>query len=214
LEISYLDEINSTHLYLIDNIKKKKVLPPYAVSAHCQHSGIGSRGNSWQGMDGNLFLSFCIEQSSLPTDLPQQSLSIYFSYILKVTLKEFGSEVWLKWPNDFYIDGVKIGGTITTILFQDIIVCSIGLNLVKAPENFKTIDIKIDKNVVLQNYFLKLKENILWKDIFRQYKVEFLKSTRYSYYDKIAHKKISLAQALLLDDGSILLEGRRIYSLR
>ncbi len=212
--IHSLDAVDSTHLWLIEKLKSKRLAPPVAVTADRQLAGIGSRGNAWTGMEGNLFLSFGMHRSALVADLPQQSMSIYFSWLLKATLAEAGSKVWLKWPNDFYVGEKKAGGTITALVRGDIVVCSIGLNLQKAPEGFATIDIDIDKNALLASYFLKLKQDILWKDIFREYKVEFLQSTRYRYYDKTTQKKVLLKDAVLQDDGSILIENRRVYSLR
>ncbi len=214
MEILYLDEIESTHLYLTDQIKKGKISPPFAVSAKRQSSGIGSRGNRWHSYEGNLFLSFCVRKDGLDPELPLQSISIYFSYILKELLNNFGSKVWLKWPNDFYIGDKKAGGTITSVLKDNIIICSIGLNLKSAPQNYAVLDIKTDKDILLKSYFLKLKEDIFWKDIFRKYKVEFFQSTKYSYYDKSVRKKLSLEGASLQKDGSIILNDKRIYSLR
>ncbi len=214
MEILYLDEIDSTHLYLINQIKDKKVTPPFAVCAKRQLNGIGSRGNSWHSGEGNLFLSFCVRKDGLDPKLPLQSISIYFSYILKELLNKSGSKVWLKWPNDFYIGDKKAGGTITSVLKDNIIICSIGLNLKSAPKDYAALDIKTDKDILLKSYFLKLKEDIFWKDIFRKYKVEFLQSTKYSYYDKSVQKKLSLEGASLQKDGSIILNKKRIYSLR
>ncbi len=214
LEILYLESIDSTHRYLIDALKQKSIRPPYAISAQRQLAGIGSRGNLWTGIEGNLFLSFCLYKSELPSDLPIQSMSIYFSFIFKELLSDLGSKIWLKWPNDFYIKEKKIGGTITSILHENMVVCSIGLNLLAAPHDFGVLDISVDKDKLLFDYFLKLKEDIFWKDIFRKYKVEFLQSTKYTYYDGNSAKKVSLREAELLEDGSIYLENRRIYSLR
>ena len=155
-----------------------------------------------------------MDAAQLPYDLPRQSMSIYFSWLLKETLADFGSAVWLKWPNDFYIGERKAGGTITAILSDDIVVCSIGLNLKNAPEKFATIDVDIEKEELLESYFLKLKEENFWKDIFIKYKVEFLQSTKYRYFDQATQKKLSLEEAVLQDDGSILINNRRVYSLR
>ncbi len=165
-------------------------------------------------MEGNLFLSFCVKKSDIDPALPIQSTSIYFSYILKELLNEKGSKIWLKWPNDFYIEDKKAGGVITAVLKDEIIVCSIGLNLKSAPQDFAKLDIDIDRENLLQSYFLKLKEDIFWKDIFRKYKVEFLQSTKYGFYDKSTQKRVSLEGALLQNDGSIILNNKRIYSLR
>jgi len=196
LEIIYLKNSPSTHLELIEKLQKGTFTVPVALIAETQHSGIGSRGNN------------------LPNDLPKHAMSIYFSYIMKETLSEFGSSVFLKWPNDFFLNDKKIGGTITKILKDKNVVCSMGINLKNAPENFETIDINIDNNLLIESYFLKLKQDIFWKKIFRKYQVEFSKSQRFLYYDEVEKKKVSLKDAKLQEDGSILLYGRKVYSLR
>ncbi len=214
LEIIYLKETSSTHKVLIEKLLDKSLRPPIALSADVQKNGVGSLGNSWEGMEGNLFLSFSLHLSTLSSDIPKHSFSIYFSFIMKEVLKEFGSKVFLKWPNDFYIGDKKIGGTITKVINGDILVCSMGINLKNSPENFEIIDINIDKISLIKSFFLKLKEDILWKYIFMKYQVEFEKSRSFLYYDEREKKKISLQDAKLRKDGSIELNKREVYSLR
>ncbi len=214
LEIVYHDSLPSTHRFLEEGLRSKRLTPPLAIISEIQTEGVGSRGNVWKGLEGNLFLSFCLSKDSLPTDLPQASTSIYFSFIMIELLREFGSQVWLKWPNDFYIKDKKIGGTITALISGEFVLCSMGINLKNAPKEFEIIDINIEKNVLIEKYFLKLKQVIFWKDIFRQYEIEFEKSRSFFYTDSESGKKVSLRYAALLEDGSIMIESRRIYSLR
>ncbi len=214
LEIIYLKETSSTHKVLIQKLQNGSLKAPVALSADVQKNGVGSLGNSWQSMEGNLFLSFSLHLDALSSDIPKHSFSIYFSFIMKEVLKEFGSKVFLKWPNDFYIEDKKIGGTITKVISGDILVCSMGINLKNSPENFETIDINIDKISLIKSFFLKLKEDILWKYIFMKYQVEFEKSRSFLYYDEREKKKISLQDAKLQKDGSIELNKREVYSLR
>jgi BirA family biotin operon repressor/biotin-[acetyl-CoA-carboxylase] ligase len=211
LEILYLDSIDSTHKYLIKKLKAKELAAPIAVTAKQQTSGIGSRGNEWVGMKDNLFLSFCVEKKQLPHDLPIVSSSIYFSYIMKSVLADFGSSVWLKWPNDLYIDKKKLGGTITTKISDDLI-CSIGVNTVAAPKNFGVLDISIKRETLIERFFLALEKRVSWKDIFSKYRIEFHKSKEFSFH--IEGKKSSLKNAVLFEDGSIEIEKKRVYSLR
>ena len=81
LKIIYLKEIDSTHKYLIENLKNNNISTPIAIVSDIQTNGFGSRGNSWDSLEGNLFLSFSLNIDDLPNDLPLQSTSIYFSYI-------------------------------------------------------------------------------------------------------------------------------------
>jgi len=211
LKILYLESIDSTQTYLKKLLKEKKVKSPYAVVALEQTAGLGSRENSWIGMRGNLFLSFSIELSELPSDLQIESSSLYFAYLLKEVFYENKSNIWLKWPNDFYIENQKVGGMITNIV-DNTLVCGVGINLLYAPENFKSLDIKISREKLLHSFFKKIKKKLLWKQVFSKYKLEFHKNR--DFFTHVQEKKISLADVNLEEDGSILINGERIYSLR
>ncbi len=108
MKIIKLEEIDSTHRYIKDYILENSYTEPLCIFTDYQTQGIGSRGNSWIGKKGNLFFSFVIDKDFLPNDLALQSSSIYFSFLLKRVLKDLNSSVWLKWPNDFYIENKDI----------------------------------------------------------------------------------------------------------
>lgn len=211
MEIINLDSVDSTHSYLKNYIKTIGYKNPICVVTTHQTNGIGSRGNTWNGKKGNLFFSFAINLDNLPKDLQLQSSSIYFSFLLCKILQEKGSNIWLKWPNDFYIDEKKIGGTITN-LTNNILLCGIGLNINKVSDEFGFLDIKIDINNVLNDYFKLLENKVSWKQIFSCYKLEFQKSKKLK--STIEGQKVSLAKATLNDDGSISINNKKVYSLR
>ena len=211
MQILSLDSVDSTQKHLKELIKQNKISLPFAVVASKQTNGVGSRDNTWSGLDGNLFLSFALHVESLPKDLKIESASIYFAYLLKEVLKEVGSDVWLKWPNDFYINHKKIGGMITYIVDNKII-CGIGLNIRNAPKDFSKLDVKISIDKLLNKYFKSIENNVSWKQVFSKYKLEFQRNQKF-----FTHKnnlRISLENASLEDDGSIVINGERIYSLR
>jgi len=211
LQIHSLKTVDSTQRYLLDALKEGKHTAPICITSEKQEAGKGSRGNNWSGLDGNLFFSFAIERSALPSDLKLESSSIYFAFLLKEVLTEMESKVWLKWPNDFYLEEIKIGGAITN-LYKDSLICGIGLNTKVAPEGFSALDIKIENETLLKNYFAILKNPPKWKQIFSKYKIEFVKSR--SYFTHSGDQRLSLENAQLLDDGSIECDGQRIFSLR
>ncbi len=185
--------------------------PPFAVVADVQTQGQGSRGNRWEGEVGNLFFSFAVARASLPDDLKLESSSIYFAFLLKEVLARRGSNTWLKWPNDFYLDDRKIGGTITT-LRGDALICGIGLNLCSAPEPFGIVDIDISRKALLDDYFAILERFPKWKQIFRKYALEFECNRRFQTH--FGERSIPLEKAVLCEDGAVECEGQRIYSLR
>ncbi len=211
MQIDYLESVNSTQIYLKNKLLKKQVTPPYAVVANIQTAGVGSRENLWVGHEGNLFLSFALGQDTLPSDLPLESASIYFAYILKESLCDLGSHVVLKWPNDFYIDDKKIGGMITNIV-ADTLVCGVGINLVTSDETFGVLDINLSKKNILDNFFKNLEKKFSWKQIFSKYELEFYCNK--SFYTYNNNHKILLSECTLESDGSIINNGERIYSLR
>ena len=211
MQTYWFDELGSTQSYLKEKLKSGELHSPVAIVAHRQTDGIGSRGNSWIGLDGNLFFSFAISRDDLPDDLALESSSIYFSYILKEVLSEFGSKVWLKWPNDFYLNEAKIGGTITFLRDNDLL-CGIGINLEKSPHDFASLDIEINKKELLNKFFKNIEKKSSWKHIFSKFEVEFSQSKKHSTH--FNNNKISLENAELNADGSLSIDGQRIYSLR
>ena len=210
MEIYYLEECDSTQIYL-KNLISQGLSNPCLIYTKNQTNGIGSRQNYWTGIKGNLFFSFFLHKSFLPNDLQLQSASIYFSFLFKEILSSLGSRVWVKWPNDFYIDSCKIGGTITNIV-GDYLVCGIGLNLVKNESVFKSLDIDIDIEKVLRKYTGIINDYISWKEVFIKYEIEFTNSKKQiCHIDGIS---VDISSATLNQDGSIEINNKKVYSLR
>ena len=207
----FFKSLPSTQLYLKELLKQNKVELPLGVVADVQTAGVGSRNNSWNSKEGNLFVSFALKLSELPADLPLESASIYFSFLLKETLSELGSKVFLKWPNDLYIGESKIGGMITNIV-GDTLVCGVGVNLEKKNSLFGSLDIEISRELLLEKYFANIEKRVLWKQIFSKYKLEFQTNQKFSTH--INGIKVSLSEAELEDDGSLVINGQKVYSLR
>jgi BirA family biotin operon repressor/biotin-[acetyl-CoA-carboxylase] ligase len=211
LEIRYFDKLESTQKYLIQQVKEAKVTTELAVVAKEQIAGVGSRNNSWQTNRGDLTFSFVVERDSLPKDMPISSASIFFAFIMKQILHEYDKNCWLKWPNDIYIKNKKAGGIVTQLLKQHLVV-GIGINITNSNSNFAKFD-KI-KNVenMLTSYFMLLKNSKNWQEVFSKYKIEFEKQKSFSVH--IKGKKTTLKVAKLCDDGALLVNNERIYSLR
>jgi len=211
MKIFYLESIDSTQIYLKKLLRDTNIQVPLAVCAKMQTQGVGSRDNSWIGLEGNLFLSFVLSIDTLPQDLKLESASIYFSQLFKDTLESLGSKVWLKWPNDIYLYDCKVGGMITNITGKNLI-CGVGLNLLSSPQNFSKIDIEVDINNLLKLYFENIEKKSSWKQVFSKYELEFYRNQNFFTHNN--NLKISLGNAILQCDGSIISDGERIYSLR
>jgi BirA family biotin operon repressor/biotin-[acetyl-CoA-carboxylase] ligase len=100
-----------------------------------QNAGIGQRGNHWEAAPGmNLTFSLVLHPTFLPADR-QFKLTEALSLALVDFLSPLTSHLSpsIKWPNDIYVDGHKICGTlVSTRLVGNSIasaICGIGLNV-------------------------------------------------------------------------------------
>ncbi|MCD6654678.1 MAG: biotin--[acetyl-CoA-carboxylase] ligase [Sulfurovum sp.] len=211
MEIYSFKSLPSTQKYLLEKIKSGALEAPAAVIALEQNAGVGSRENTWSGGEGNFFASVALFIDALPKDLALSSASIYFSFIMKKVLNDLGEKVWLKWPNDFYLDQDKVGGTITQKV-NNILICGIGINLKNNQYGFRALKSDVSAEKLLKLYLEALDKFPQWKHIFSEYQVEFERSREFSAY--IENCKKSLAGATLCEDGSLILEGKRVFSLR
>jgi len=202
MRIIYFEEINSTQKYLLENLDKFSL--PVCIYSEYQTEGIGSRGNEWIGKKGNIFFSFAYYLNEF-NFVPLQSLSIYFGWIFKNVLNDFGSKAVLKWPNDIYLideKPLKIGGIITNIK-KDVLICGIGLNTKFSPKNFGSLDIEIKNDKILNNFFEEVDKKKNFKFIMNEYKKEFANT-----------KNIFELSGKLTDDGSLLQNNKKVYSNR
>ncbi len=211
MEICLFDTLPSTQTYLAGKIRSGELSAPIAVIADDQSDGVGSRGNTWSGGRGNLFVSIALDTEMLPIDLPLSSASIYFAFIMRKILTAYNGNIWLKWPNDLYIKNDKVGGVITQKISEQI-VCGIGINLKNYQNGYKVLGSDILPLKLLENYLFELEKFPSWKQIFREYQIEFELSRVFCVH--IKEYKKSLKDAILCDDGSLQIEGERVYSLR
>ena len=211
MEIVSFKTLPSTQKELIRRLKNGISVAPLAVISANQTDGVGSRDNSWSGGEGNLFTSIAIPISTLPTDLALASSSIYFAYFMESALRDIGETVWLKWPNDIYTKNSKIGGVITQKI-NDILVVGIGINLKNSQNGYSSLDSDIQAVDLLDIYLDKLAHRVDWKQVFSQFKIKFEQSK--AYYTHQDGAKIDMKNAILCDDGSLSVDGRKVYSLR
>jgi BirA family biotin operon repressor/biotin-[acetyl-CoA-carboxylase] ligase len=211
LKIYSFETLPSTQKWLVDKVNDSSVEIPCAVITEMQTDGIGSRENRWIGKKGNFFASIAISEDQLPNDLPLTATSIYFAYLMKLSLMEFGSKVWVKWPNDLYIESSKVGGCIT-VKKRGVMVVGIGINIVEAPLDFGVLDVSISPNRLLNEFIKRVEFTPSWKQIFSNFRLEFEKSKE--FYTHIENEKFNLTSAILNDDGSLTIGKRRVVSLR
>lgn len=149
--------LESTQTMLTNHVRSHVLDAPFLVIALNQTNGIGSRSNAWEQVSCGLHLSCALPMNLLPKDLPKQSTSIYFGQILLELFQEFRKDLWLKWPNDFYLNDYKVGGLVTHFL-KNCVVFGIGLNILSDKQHSLLTDRISDglENKIFDNNF---KEN-------------------------------------------------------
>ncbi|MDR1974946.1 MAG: biotin--[acetyl-CoA-carboxylase] ligase [Bacteroidales bacterium] len=96
---------------------KSCATPPFIVYTYRQTGGRGMGTNSWfTGSGKNIALSFVTNPFQIPAE-DQFLLNITLSLALRSALQKVipKQKVFLKWPNDIYVEGKKLGG----ILFEN-----------------------------------------------------------------------------------------------
>lgn len=134
MRIEKFDSLESTNKYCeaLDLAEVEDFTCYWALE---QTAGIGQRGNHWEAEAGrNLTFSLVLHPTFLPADRQfklTEALSLALSDFLSVFKFQFS--IRIKWPNDIYVGGKKICGTLVSTRLQgDRIasaVCGIGLNV-------------------------------------------------------------------------------------
>jgi BirA family biotin operon repressor/biotin-[acetyl-CoA-carboxylase] ligase len=102
-----------------------------------QTAGRGRWHRQWMSPPGNLYATWVwpkeLNRYGAVLDIPEL-LSLVVAYVLVSALKAQKIDAQIKWPNDLFINGHKIGGVLIEKKHARTMV-GIGLNLVSAPPN-------------------------------------------------------------------------------
>ncbi|MGL2650244.1 biotin--[acetyl-CoA-carboxylase] ligase [Helicobacter pylori] len=198
------ESLPSTQTYLLEKLKSNELKAPVLVLAKNQSAGIGSRGNIWESVESALTFSLALNASDLPKDLPMQANALYLGFLFKEVLKELGSQTWLKWPNDLYLGGQKIGGVLVNV-YKGMRVCGIGVNRVST--KWACLDIGISDDLIMESFLKKIEENLFWGEVLSKYALEFHRSNSFSFHNDWG-EAVSLKDAELLEDGRVCIKGK------
>lgn len=103
------------------------------VTAVVQTSGRGRRGRSWEGLDGNLFMSLAFP--FILKDSGALVLMVSLALVQAIKILSPNADVCLKWPNDVLLNGAKVSGILLEKGAGDYMVVGIGVNVKAAPKN-------------------------------------------------------------------------------
>jgi len=131
-KVEHIQEVSSTNTYLKDLTKQAGVVEGTVILADFQTSGKGRGTSSWiSNRAVNLTFSILVEPGIKASH--HFSLVEFVSLALIDTLKNYGINSRIKWPNDIYIADRKIAGIlIENVLVENVIsssVIGIGFNV-------------------------------------------------------------------------------------
>ncbi len=114
---------------------------PFVVFAKRQTAGRGRGDHRWESPAGNIYASFAFRPNIAPQGLCNFTtwLGVCVCRMLNET---FGVPATVKWPNDIWVDGKKLSGTLTEVETDPqrvrAVVYGIGLNVAGTPENLSS----------------------------------------------------------------------------
>jgi len=126
------DQIDSTNRYLVER-SQNNGLSGSVCFAEYQTAGKGRRGRQWVSPYGsNIYLSILWRFQQGPAAISGLSLAIGVAVIRALKQHQI-SNIGLKWPNDIYSQGKKLGGILVEVSGETEGPCSavigLGLNL-------------------------------------------------------------------------------------
>lgn len=111
-------------------LEKKGLLPLWgSVLMESQSAGRGRQGRLWQSPSGHVYGALRLPLTQ-PFEGPGVSLALAF--ILTETLKDYGWECQVKWPNDLIYKGGKVGGILVESK-RDTLIAGVGFNIGEVP---------------------------------------------------------------------------------
>ncbi|VFQ64956.1 unnamed protein product [Cuscuta campestris] len=118
--VIYSPRLSSTHDFISSNFCE---LPLGAVCvADVQSKGRGRSMNVWESPKGSLLFSFTLQMvDGRMVPHVQYVVSLAMADAINDLWKQYGTShlvVRIKWPNDLYLDGLKIGGILCTSTYK------------------------------------------------------------------------------------------------
>ena len=116
---SILDTVDSTNNYAMAKVHAGLAKHGNAWFAKDQQSGKGQRGKQWHSAPGeNIIMSIVVKPPNVFILHP-----FYFNAIVANTchnfIEQYAGNVFIKWPNDIYLNDRKAGGILIENIYQN-----------------------------------------------------------------------------------------------
>ena len=136
------DQIDSTNNYLVERSHNNAPSGSICFSEY-QTAGKGRRGRQWVSPYGsNIYLSILWRFQQCPAAISGLSLAIGVA-VIRALKQHHVNDIGLKWPNDIYSQGKKLGGILVEVSGETDGPCSavigLGLNLYLPETEAETI---------------------------------------------------------------------------
>lgn len=185
LEIFSFDSIDSTNNFLLGTPYNGKT---QLCIAKQQTSGRGQYGRVWQNQAQNALFSLKIKLA--PTlDISGLSLVVGLAIVDVLEHTYHLQNLQIKWPNDIFRDGKKIGGILIENSIkgrESFLVIGVGINIMS--DEFESMN----QNINTEQLTTRLADNILkYIDIFMLHTFEHF-STSWKMYDFLVNNAIPI----------------------
>jgi BirA family biotin operon repressor/biotin-[acetyl-CoA-carboxylase] ligase len=164
MNVIFLNNTESTQVYARNLVQTTQINQPTVIYTGNQTNGIGrSEEKSWQMKSESAIAMSVVFKVNSDVSLPYSMIAAYFISTFYLTNYKINIEV--KWPNDLYLNGKKIGGIITNIeknQYGDLYcIIGIGINLSDSPELNDKISGYNASNILKETcIFIKYDEDI------------------------------------------------------
>ena len=202
----HLPQCQSTNdvLLALANEKKGELEEGFLVSTDFQEAGRGQRNNNWESEPGqNLMFSLFLK----PTFLEAKStfwLSACVAIALAKALENVLPEVKVKWPNDIYVNGLKIAGILIentvsgAFLSESVVGIGLNVNQIQLLPGATSLARECHKPFETEQVLQWTIQEIMWS--FFKLKAEGWEKIRSLYYAKLY--KMAIPHDYQLPDGS------------
>ncbi len=129
-EYIFLESTESTNADMKKAVRSKKEAVFSVIAADSQLSGRGRLGRRFFSPDGGIYFSVSFPLSRKEKNIP--FLTLLAGLAVSKTLEEIsGIKTQIKWPNDIYYGGRKLGGILCELISTEYLtaVAGIGINL-------------------------------------------------------------------------------------
>lgn len=151
-----LDEVNSTNDYIKRNLDRLVNLS--VVRCNYQTDGRGRNGHIWQSKKGDdLLMSILVKDFKNPQDLHKMTQLVACS--VAGLLDRYGIKAKIKWPNDIYVDDLKICGILVEAIYQEDlkgVIVGVGLNVNSISGDYASMKMKTGQNYQIKSLMIAM----------------------------------------------------------